>query len=188
MLGGTFAARYCTLRDVCLTGGWAGVWPTTSTYREPLAPHLVTRSGSLPYSAWASRPGERSALLSAVFERQGRLIPQRDMGPPRNDQASTPIKPAVRPRGHSAQWVRRMNVGRARRKGPAGAVGRAPQQVGFGARSREEYTGRTTPGMEASGPQETTAKRCAGNGGRVTRRSPMGGGRSGMENGGKRGY
>ena len=32
MLGDTVTARCCTLCDVCVTGGRAGVWPTTSTY------------------------------------------------------------------------------------------------------------------------------------------------------------
>ena len=85
MLGDTVVVRYCTLCDVCVMGGRAGVWPTTSTYRGCFAPQPVTVVGSLLRSARASRPGEPGALLPAVFERQGRLIPRRKTGPPRND-------------------------------------------------------------------------------------------------------
>ena len=129
MPGDTVAARYCTLCDVCVTGGRAGEWPTTSTYRGCFAPQPVTRSGSLLRSARASRPGERRALLSAVFERQDCLIPKRDKGPPRNDQASTPIKPAVRSRGRWPTGCGGRKVGRAPWRGTGGGMETAPQQV-----------------------------------------------------------
>ena len=99
----------------------------------------VTRSGSLLGSARASRPGELCALLPAVFERQDRLIPERNMGPPRSIQTSTPITPAMRPRGHAARTGEAGKSGDPRDwRDQRGAAGRSPATIGFGARSREE--------------------------------------------------
>ena len=123
---------------------------------DALLPILLPVLAHCHYSTRALQPGEQSALLSAIFEWQDRLIPQRDMGPPCNDQASTPIKPASRPRGHSAQRVRRMKVGRAPRRGTGGGGWKDPRnKVGFRARSREGRRQRMKPGMEAPGGAAT---------------------------------
>ena len=131
MVGDTVIVHCCcTLCGVCVTGGLAGVWPTTSTYAGRRCSPDCYPFGSLPRSARASRPGEQDALHSAVFERQDRLIPEREKGPPRNIRTSTPITPAgygggaIGPNGCGGElWDARQG------EGPAGASERAPQQV-----------------------------------------------------------
>ena len=94
--------------------------------RGCVAPRSVTRFGSLPRSAQASQPGEQAALLPAVFVRQDCLIPQRETGPPRIDQASTPITPAEYGGGAAGPSGVVDEVGRVPIKGTSGALERPP--------------------------------------------------------------
>ena len=128
------------------------MWPTTSTYGEVRCSPLCYRFGSLPSSARAARPGEQAALQSAVFERQGRLIPRRETGPPRIERASTPILPAEYGGGPpsrrmAGQMGAAEKCGTRAKEGTSGGVLESPATSGFGARSREGDHRRMKPGM-----------------------------------------
>ena len=99
---GTVAAHLCTLYDVCVTGGRAMVWPTTSTYTGRSVPPLCNSLWAHYYrSARASGPGSEDALHSTVFERQA----ARSQSVTRAHRARNKQAPRLcRPSGRGAIW------------------------------------------------------------------------------------
>ena len=139
MVNDTVVTRCCTLHDVCLMGGRTGMWPTTSTYTgeccSPICyPFWLTASLRTGLTARGA-----SYLAPRRLRTAGLPDPIAQEGPPRIEQGSTPIMPAGYGGGaNPAHRVQAEEMGRARKEGPAGAVGKPPPTMGFGARSYEE--------------------------------------------------
>ena len=151
--------RCCTWCDVCLMGGRTGMWPTTSTYTgeccSPICyPFWLTASLRTGLTARGA-----SCLAPRRLRTAGLPDPIAQEGPPRIEQASTPIMPAGYGGGaNPAHRVQAGEMGRARKEGPAGAVGKPPQQLVSERGAARKTTGGLTPGMVDSGEAATEGR------------------------------
>ena len=129
MVYGTVVTRCCTWCDVCLMGGRTGMWPTTSTYTGEFCSPIC-----YPFWLTASlRTGLTARGASCLAPRRLRTAglpdPIAQEGPPRIEQASTPITPAGYGGGaNPAHRVQVEEMGCAQKEGSAGAVGKSSQQ------------------------------------------------------------